>query len=145
LVADQNTRRESETMATTDNASSFAHSLAALLLSAGMLMASPHSAKAAEAGGLAGWAFVNSDGSLIRGRKVAESSKYGSGRYEVRFKFRIRRCTFSATASNYDVAIAVGEAYQKPRSVFIEIRSTSNQSGDDSAFHLQVFCPPEPA
>jgi hypothetical protein len=95
--------------------------------------------------GVAGWAVVNSDASLARGKNVASTGHIATGAYEVIFTGNVSACEYNAVQGNAGAGnpaqgfIVVAARAGNPNGVFIETRDVSNALAD-RPFHLSVDC-----
>jgi hypothetical protein len=95
--------------------------------------------------GKGGFAVVNSDGTLARGKNVVSTGIKGTG-FFVLFNSNIRRCVYSATSGEADrvttpaatFVSAEGLAGHK-RGVFLQTYDSTGTAAPES-FHLLVTC-----
>jgi hypothetical protein len=96
------------------------------------------------------WAVVDSAGNLVRSSGAVGITRFGTGRYDVRFDVNMDLCSYTATVGDPFTTIVytpglvfTASGHLSNRNVYVE---TKNLSGGlaDFPFHLQAVCPGDP-
>jgi hypothetical protein len=92
------------------------------------------------------WAVMNADGTIARsdGGDAPNTSRIGTGNYQVGFKRRVNICSFSATVGQVGAGSTSGMAdvatrFSSNKAVFVETRDINGVLAD-RPFHLVINC-----
>ena len=84
-------------------------------------------------------AYIEADGSFVRGSGVTANFKVGQGSYVVRFDRDVRQCFYSATPAFNGVLLSV-QQHVDMRDVSVGGSDRSSGGSMDTSFFLLVFC-----
>jgi hypothetical protein len=95
------------------------------------------------------WAVVHENGTLVRGSRVAGTTRTGPGSYVVTFADRVAGCGYvanpgdAATGVVADSAVAaVARHAGDPHGVFLETYNETAHALADEPYHVAVYCAP---